>query len=75
MIGSQCSVSCAIGRPSASGPRSDGRGISVKNGALSEELRQRMLARGHAGFSVRNEVRVAAGDAEGEKEARRLVLK
>jgi len=26
-----------------------------------------MLARGHAGFSVRNEVRVAAGDAEGRK--------
>jgi hypothetical protein len=39
----------------------------VKNDALSEELRGRMLAWRHAGFSAHNEVSVVAGDAEGRK--------
>ncbi len=37
----------------------------VKNEALSEELRARMLVWRHGGFSTHNEVRVAAGDTEG----------
>jgi len=39
----------------------------VKNEALSEELRARMLGWRHGGFSVHNEVSVAAEDAEGRK--------
>jgi hypothetical protein len=39
----------------------------VKREALSKELRARMLAWRHGGFSVHNEVSVAAEDAEGRK--------
>ena len=39
----------------------------AKNEALSEELRGRMLAWRHGGFSAHNEVGVAAEDAEGRK--------
>lgn len=39
----------------------------VKNEALSEELRNRMLAWRHGGFSAHNEVSAVAGDAEGRK--------
>jgi hypothetical protein len=39
----------------------------VENGALSEELRARMLAWQHGGLSVHNEVSGAAEDAEGRK--------
>jgi hypothetical protein len=39
----------------------------VENEAVSEELRRRMLAWRHGGFSVHNEVRVAAEDAEGRR--------
>lgn len=42
----------------------------VKNEALSGELRRRMLAWRHGGFSVHNEVSVAAEDAEGRKTLR-----
>ena len=39
----------------------------VKNEALAEELRARMLAWRHGGFSPHNEVCVGAEDAEGRK--------
>jgi hypothetical protein len=39
----------------------------VKNGALSQELRSRMLNWRHSGFSAHNEVRVKAEDAEGRR--------
>ena len=39
----------------------------VKREALSKELRARMLAWRHGGFSAHNEVSVAAEDAEGRK--------
>ena len=39
----------------------------VKNEARSEELRSRMLAWRHGGFSAHNDVRVVAEDAEGRK--------
>ena len=39
----------------------------VKHGALSEDLRQRMLAWRHCSFSAHNEVRMAPEDAQGRK--------
>jgi hypothetical protein len=39
----------------------------VGEGAISEELRARMLGRRYSGFSVHNQVSVAADDAEGRK--------
>ena len=41
----------------------------MKNGALSEALRQRMLAWRHCGFSADNEVRVPAEDIEVRKKS------
>ncbi len=39
----------------------------MKNGALSEEFRQRMLGRYHSGFSAHTDVSVAAEDIAGRK--------
>ena len=47
----------------------------VKNGALSKELRARMLAWRHGGFSAHNEVSVGAGDAEGRKKLAGYMLR
>ncbi len=47
----------------------------VKNEALSDELRKRMLAWGHSGFSAHNEVRVAPEDAEGRKQLAGYMLR
>jgi hypothetical protein len=47
----------------------------VKNEALSEELRNRMLAWHHGGFSAHNEVSVAAEDAEGRKQLAGTMLR
>ena len=47
----------------------------VKNEALSEELRNRMLAWRHGGFSAHNEVSVVAGDAEGRKKLAGYMLR
>ncbi len=44
-------------------------------GAISEELRARMLAWRHSGFSVHNQVRVAADDAEGRKKLAGYMLR
>ncbi len=46
----------------------------VKNEVLSAELRARMLAWRHGGFSVHNEVSVAAEDTEGRKKLAGYVL-
>ena len=50
-------------------------GFLVKNEALSEELRSRMLAWRHGGFSAHNEVRVVADDAEGRKKLAGYMLR
>ena len=47
----------------------------VKNEALSEELRSRMLTVRHGGFSAHNEVRVVAEDAEGRKKLAGYMLR
>jgi hypothetical protein len=47
----------------------------VKNGALSEELRQRMLGWRHSGFSAHNEVRVKAEDAQGRRKLAGYMLR
>lgn len=47
----------------------------VKNEALSKELRARMLAWRHGGFSAHNEVSVAAEDAEGRKKLAGYMLR
>jgi hypothetical protein len=47
----------------------------VGNGAVSEELCCRMLAWRHGGFSVHNEVSVAAEDAEGRKKLAGYMLR
>jgi len=47
----------------------------VQNEALSEELRGRMLAWRYSGFSVHNEVSVAAEDAEGRKKLAGTMLR
>ena len=47
----------------------------VKNEALADELRQRMLAWRHSGFSVHNAVRVPAEDAEGRKKLAGYMLR
>jgi len=47
----------------------------VKNGALSEELRLRMRAWRHCGFSAHNVVRIAAEDAEGRKKLAGYMLR
>jgi hypothetical protein len=47
----------------------------VKNEALSKELRARMLAWRHGGFSAHNEVSVAAEDAEGRKKLAGTMLR
>lgn len=47
----------------------------VRNGALSQELRSRTLARRHGGFSARNEMSVAAEDAEGRKKSAGYILR
>jgi hypothetical protein len=47
----------------------------VKNGALSEALRSRMLAWRHCGFSAHNAVRVTAEDAEGRKKLAGYMLR
>ena len=47
----------------------------VKNGALSKELRARMLAWRHGGFSAHNEVSVGAGDAEGRNKLAGYMLR
>ncbi len=41
--------------------------ILVRQHARSEDLRRRMLGWRYSGFSVHNQVRVAAQDAEGRK--------
>jgi len=46
-----------------------------KNNVLSEELRTRMLAWRHGGFSAHNEVSVAAEDAEGRKKLAGYMLR
>ena len=51
----------------AEGFRRAVRDFLVKNEVLSEELRARMLAWRHGGFSAHTEVSVAAEDAEGRK--------
>ena len=47
----------------------------VKNDALADELRSRMLAWRHTGFSAHNEVRVTAEDAEGRKKLAGYMLR
>ena len=47
----------------------------VKREALSKELRARMLAWRHGGFSAHNEVGVAAEDAEGRKKLAGYMLR
>jgi hypothetical protein len=47
----------------------------VKNEALSEELRGRMLAWRHVGLSAHNEVGVAAEDPEGRKKLAGYMLR
>ena len=47
----------------------------MKNEALADELRSRMLAWRHAGFSVHNEVRVAPEDVEGRKKLAGYMLR
>jgi len=39
----------------------------LKNAALADEIRKRILTWDHSGFSVHNAVRVPAEDAEGRK--------
>ena len=51
----------------AEGFRREGLAFLAKSNGLSEELRTRMLAWRHGGFSAHNEVSVAAEDAEGRK--------
>ena len=47
----------------------------VKNAALAEEIRSRMLAWRHRSFSAHNEVRVAAEDIEGRKKLAGTMLR
>ncbi|MGH6693618.1 MAG: transposase [Gammaproteobacteria bacterium] len=47
----------------------------VKNGVLSKELRARMLAWRHGGFSAHNEVSVGVDDAEGRKQLAGYMLR
>ena len=47
----------------------------VRNEALSNELRARMLAWRHGGFSAHNEVSVGARDAEGRKKLAGYMLR
>ena len=49
--------------------------LLVKNEALADELRRRMLGWRHAGFSVHDEVRVPAEDAEGRKKLAGYMLR
>ncbi len=64
-------ISCTRMGPTASllaeGFRRAVLAFLVKSEVLSEELRARMLAWRHGGFSAHNEVSVAAEDAEGRK--------
>jgi len=47
----------------------------VAERAISEELRARMLGWRHSGFSVHNQVRVAADDADGRKKLAGYMLR
>ena len=47
----------------------------VSEHAISEELARGMLGWRHSGFSVHNQVRVAAEDAEGRKKLARYMLR
>jgi hypothetical protein len=47
----------------------------VKERAISEELHSRMLGWRHSGFSVHNQVRAAAEDAEGRKKLAGTMLR
>lgn len=47
----------------------------VKEGVILEELRSRMLGWRYSGFSVHNQVRVAADDAEGRKKLAATMLR
>jgi hypothetical protein len=47
----------------------------VKKESLSEELRNRMLAWRHGGFSAHNDVSVAAEDAKGRKKLAGYMLR
>jgi len=47
----------------------------VGKGAISEDLRRRMLGWRYSGFSVHNQVRVAAEDAEGRKKLAGTMLR
>jgi hypothetical protein len=47
----------------------------VKNEALADELRSRMLAWQHSGFSAHNEVRVPVDDGEGRKKLAGYMLR
>ena len=47
----------------------------VRERAISEELRSRMLGWRYSGFSVHNQVRVAADDAEGRKKLAGYMLR
>ena len=47
----------------------------VRERAISEELRTRMLGWRYSGFSVHNQVRVAADDAEGRKKLAAYMLR
>jgi len=47
----------------------------VRAGVISEELRRRMLGWRYSGFSVHNQVRVAAEDAEGSKKLAAYMLR
>jgi hypothetical protein len=50
-------------------------GAALKSNVLSKELRTRMLAWRHGGFSAHNEVSVAAEDAEGRKKLAGYMLR
>ncbi len=50
-------------------------GFLVRQQALSEALRRRMLGWRYSGFSAHNQVRVAAADAEGTKKLAGTMLR
>ena len=62
-------------RPLAEGFRRAALDFLVENEALSEDFHGRMLAWRHSGFSVHNEVSVAADDAEGRKKLAGYMLR
>jgi hypothetical protein len=59
----------------AEGFRREVLAFLVKSEVLSEELRTRMLAWRHGGFSTHNEVSVAAEDAAGRKKLAGYMLR